>query len=286
MSLLDSVLPPPGGRMELRHPDGRRRCFRFVFDDATEESVDKMVEALNDANGGVHAASWDAHHRERDDAEVRTLLLKPGFLPPLSLLQAVDPAVTVSAWVHGCLRLRSRVSTDDWISKLGTLNEGSQQRKKHKNFTPSQHIFQAIRDGKGLHWICQRAVASSPRMRGWPAASQNGFTPSQSAYQVVRGVSIFWPTKSVRAALNKLGVSDPGPEFRWARIFGEKEPMLVVPSYYSIPATSATLNRFISLNVTSLPASTPLQIQRQAFNPSSTFDLNRVSQAVAEAKQQ
>ena len=281
LDVLDGVFAAEtSDRVEITHPHGWYRHFRIMPVGATLETVDSLVSQLNglakSTGGLLHAGPWEQHEQEHDDEQVRTLVCRAGYQPDLSLLQDVDPEVLVKSWVHGCLRLVSRLPTTQWITQLRALNEAGKKKVKFF-FKPSFHLFQAIRDGTGLHWICEEATASAPRMRSWSAPPSSLSPPSTKNYQVICGPTIFWPEAAIREALAKLNIVDPGGDLHWAQIAGEKAPKLITTQTGTGPVL---LKGFISLTITPLSVSS-FNIIRPALGRTGTFDMARASQVLA-----
>ena len=281
LDVLDGVFAADtSDRVEIAHPHGWYRQFRIMPAGATLETVDSLVSQLNDlakSTGGLlHAGPWERHEQEHDDEQVRTLVCRAGYHPDLTLLQEVDPKVLVKSWVHGCLRIVSRLPTTQWITQLRALNEAAKKKVKIF-FRPSLHLFQAIRDGAGLHWICEEATASAPRMRSWSAPPSSLSPPTTKNYQVISGPTIFWPEASIREALTKLKIEDPGDDLHWAQIAGEKAPKLITTQ---MGAGSVLLKGFISLTTAPLSTSS-FSIIRPALGRTGTFDMALASQALA-----
>jgi len=290
MKVLDNIFNIQNSdQTEIQHPDGRLRLLRYTpVEGASQQDVYDLVDQVNsrDTGGLLHAGVWAFLHQDHDDDKVRTIVCKSGFLPDLPLLLEVDPQVTVLSRIHGCVRIRSDLTTAVWRIKLKTINASTKSTTRG-SFRDSLYPFQAIRDGSGLKWICSKATPPSARLRGWshPERSWYDSERPQVDYMVIHGPSINWPLAMIAEAMAALKMEEAKDNLQWAQVEGEKDKKLVLPSH-SPPLenelTTTLFKGFFSLGVEHLDKSKQISIVRKAFGRQGSLDLKAVA-AVLEA---
>ena len=288
MRALEKALSPEGNDYtETPHPDARCRAYRITpITPSTHTELAVVATALNQASlkGLLHASVWETF-QEKDNAKVRTLICRSGYLPPLKLLQSVDASVAKCEWVHGVVRIHSELSTAAWSRGLSVINDAAKADKKRfqkDSFCP----FQAIQDGEGLRWICTPATAPPARPRSWASLSpgQRDRPYSLSSQQelfAIYGPGQSWDQETIKEALSALNIPEGRwAEAKWAEVSGALNKTLVLPQDGLTPA-SALLRDFIPLRVEALTV-TQVRLVRPVFTaPTVGVDMDRVEEAVA-----
>ena len=247
------------------HPDARKVALRLFMAGADEDYLEEAVQLINnpDAEKVLHAGRWDKLYQDCDDDQVRTLLCKAGFNPAHELLAHLDPDIQYVAITQGIIRIKSKLSTEALL--LGMQEFNADELKLRKSSRPprgNEAIFQAIRDGGGLHWAGM--PASPPMSRNINAWSGKGFNGPPIAIKsrhriLIKGPAPSWTNKNLERVLEDYGLSQEARSAaRWTSIKGEIGTCIEVAhaSVADMVADAKTYNKFLVTELQPLGANT------------------------------